>query len=162
MKIACFAQNIYNFLLDLSINPAAPFVSRTKARPSEKLRACYVRNLQDQKNSFKTNVKIKPKTSSGQVQAEPSCGNVYKDLGFSDAESANLIARSDLLMALQDIIEKNGWTQIEAAKKLKVGQPRVAEILGSQSSLFSVDLLIKYLARLGVQVNFKFSKLDWK
>lgn len=57
MKIACFAQNIYNFLLDLSINPAAPFVSRTKARPSEKLRACYVRNLQDQKNSFKTSIK---------------------------------------------------------------------------------------------------------
>lgn len=113
-------------------------------------------------SKVKTNVKIKPKTSSEQVQAEPSCGNVYKDLGFSDAESANLIARSDLLMALQDIIEKNGWTQIEAAKKLKVGQPRVAEILGSQSSLFSVDLLIKYLARLGVQVNFKFSKLDWK
>lgn len=93
---------------------------------------------------------------------EDSCGNVFKDLGFSDSESANLTARCELLLVLQDIIKRNGWTQSEAAKNLNVGQPRIAEIIHSQSGLFSVDLLIKYLARLAVQVNFKFSKLDWK
>lgn len=113
----------------------------------------------------KTKTKAKTKSPSNSIlkkfEKEMGCGNVFKDVGFSDAEAANLQARCDLMRALQTIIKKNGWTQAEAAKKLKVGQPRVAEILHSQSKLFSVDLLIKYLARLGVQVDFKFSKIDW-
>lgn len=115
-------------------------------------------------NTKKSSIsKLKSKTKSRMSSNyEESCGSVFKDLGFSDAESANLTARCDLLIVLQDIIKKNGWSQSEAAKHLKVGQPRIAEIMHSQSKLFSVDLLIKYLARLGVQVNFKFSKLDWK
>lgn len=114
------------------------------------------------KKSSISKPKSKTKSKTKPASIEDSCGNVFKDLGFSDSESANLTARCELLLVLQDIIKRNGWTQSEAAKNLKVGQPRIAEIMHSQSGLFSVDLLIKYLARLGVQVNFKFSKLDWK
>ncbi|MBP7861521.1 XRE family transcriptional regulator [bacterium] len=109
----------------------------------------------------KTRKKVHTKPVEEEVEMEVGCGNVFRDLGFSVDQSASFQARCDLLRALQQLIEKNGWTQAEAAKRLKVGQPRIAEILHSQSKLFSTDLLIKYLARLGVQVDFKFSKIDW-
>jgi predicted XRE-type DNA-binding protein len=109
----------------------------------------------------KTKKKVHAKPVEEEIEMVMGCGNVFRDLGFSVDQSASFQARCDLLNVLQDIIEKNGWTQAEAAKKLKVSQPRIAEILHSQAKLFSVDLLIKYLARLGVQVKFKFSKIDW-
>lgn len=87
-----------------------------------------------------------------------SCGNVFKDIGFSDEEAANLFARSTLMLQIRHIIEENGWTQEQAAKVLRVKQPRVAEIMKLKTELFSVDLLLKYLVRLGTEVSFQFDK----
>jgi predicted XRE-type DNA-binding protein len=81
-----------------------------------------------------------------------SCGNIYKDLGFNDEEAANLMVRAALLLQLQQIIKDKQWTQEEAAKTMKVKQPRVAEIMSLKTDCFSVDLLLKYLARLGKRV----------
>ncbi|MGH9548335.1 MAG: XRE family transcriptional regulator, partial [Terriglobales bacterium] len=53
-----------------------------------------------------------------------------------------------------------GWSQREAAKILGVGQPRIAEIMSFSTKYFSVDILLKYLAKLGTKVSFKFHKPD--
>jgi predicted XRE-type DNA-binding protein len=82
-----------------------------------------------------------------------SSGNVFKDLGFNDEEAANLFARSTLMLQIKQTIEDNAWTQEEAAKVLRVKQPRVAEIMKLKTQLFSVDLLLKYLTRLGKRVD---------
>ena len=50
------------------------------------------------------------------------------DLGFSPAESRNLRIRSQMMTALRKFIEKEGLTQADAAKKLKVSQPRVSDL----------------------------------
>lgn len=81
--------------------------------------------------------------------------NIFKDLGFGDDEAVNLLARTELLSKIQDIIEESGLTQREAAKLLSVSQPRIAEIMGMKINKFSVDLLLKYLNRLGRRVSFK-------
>jgi predicted XRE-type DNA-binding protein len=91
-----------------------------------------------------------------QIDVEHSSGNVFKDIGYSDAEAANLLARAALMLRIRDIIKKNGWSQRQAAKVLGVGQPRVAEIMSFNTRYFSVDLLLRYLARLGTQVSFRF------
>lgn len=92
------------------------------------------------------------------IQIEPSSGNVFKDIGFDDAEAANLLARAELMLKIRDIIDENGWSQREAARILAVSQPRIAEIMSFNTKYFSVDLLLKYLARLGTQVTFKFKR----
>lgn len=81
-----------------------------------------------------------------------SSGNIYKDFGFDDEEAANLLARATLILQLRQIIQNKGWTQEEAAKALNVRQPRIAELMGMKTDCFSVDLLLKYLARLGKKV----------
>jgi predicted XRE-type DNA-binding protein len=55
---------------------------------------------------------------------------------------------------------KRKKSQREAAKVLGVGQPRVAEIMSFNTKYFSVDLLLKYLAKLGTQVSFSFKSSD--
>jgi predicted XRE-type DNA-binding protein len=82
-------------------------------------------------------------------------GNIFKDIGFSDAEAANLFARGILLLELRQVIKKKRWTQAQAARALGVKQPRIAEIVGFKTECFSVDLLFKYLARIGKRVELK-------
>ncbi len=89
-----------------------------------------------------------------------SSGNVFKDIGYSDTEAANLMARAQLMLKVRDIIKAKGWSQREAARILRVSQPRIAEIMSFNTKYFSVDLLLKYLGRLGTKVSFQFLDTD--
>jgi predicted XRE-type DNA-binding protein len=90
------------------------------------------------------------KTSA--VRVTPSTGNVFRDLGFSKEESGHLLVRADLLIQAQKAITSRRLTQAEAARVLRVTQPRVSDLLRGRIDLFSTDTLIDMLARLGVSV----------
>jgi predicted XRE-type DNA-binding protein len=78
--------------------------------------------------------------------------NVFADLGFSAEESASLLLRSNLMMALRERLEELGLTQSQAAQKLGVTQPRISDLSRGKIERFSVDSLVKLLARAGVEV----------
>jgi predicted XRE-type DNA-binding protein len=82
-------------------------------------------------------------------------GNVFSDLGFSPAEARSLRIRSELMTALRKLIEKRGWTQAEAAERLKVSQPRVADLTRGKISRFSLDALVNMLTDVGMDVDLK-------
>ena len=86
------------------------------------------------------------------VRVTPSTGNVFRDLGFSTEESEHLLVRADLLIQVQKAIVSKRLKQAEAAKILRVTQPRVSDLLRGRIDLFSTDSLIDMLARLGVGV----------
>jgi len=86
------------------------------------------------------------------LKVTPSTGNVFRDLGFSEEESGHLLIRADLLIELQKVIAARGLKQAEAAKVLRVTQPRVSDLLRGRIDLFSTDMLIDMLARLGIGV----------
>jgi predicted XRE-type DNA-binding protein len=86
------------------------------------------------------------------VRVTPSTGNVFRDLGFSKEESEHLLVRADLLIQLQKAIASRRLKQAEAAKVLRVTQPRVSDLLRGRIDLFSTDALIDMLARLDVGV----------
>ena len=86
------------------------------------------------------------------IKVTPSTGNIFRDLGFSKEESEHLLVRADLLIQLQKAIESRQFKQAEAAKILRVTQPRVSDLLRGRIDLFSTDSLIDMLARLGVGV----------
>ena len=83
-----------------------------------------------------------------------SRGNIFEDLGASPTEAANLKVRSHLMMELEELIRRKGWTQQEAAKALGVIQPRVSDLVRGKIDRFSVDNLIELLGRAGVEVTF--------
>src|SRR5262245_27349342 len=86
------------------------------------------------------------------VRITPSTGNVFRDLGFSKEESEHLLVRADLLIQVQKAIASRRLKQAEAAKLLRVTQPRISDLLRGRIDLFSTDSLIDMLARLGVGV----------
>src|SRR5258705_10729587 len=89
-------------------------------------------------------------TKKSAVRITPSTGNVFRDLGFSKEESEHLLVRADLLFHVQKAIASRGLKQAEAAKALRVTQPRVSDLLRGRAALFTTDSLIDILSRLGV------------
>jgi len=79
-------------------------------------------------------------------------GNIFIDLGYSEPEAINIVARLQLMLQIEEIIKKRGWTQDKAAKILKLQQPRVSELMSGRSEKFTVDMLMKLLDRLGKRV----------
>lgn len=51
--------------------------------------------------------------------------NVFRDLGFPEAEAQNLLLRADLVVHIRKVIDKLGVTQAEAAKRAGITQPRM-------------------------------------
>ncbi len=94
----------------------------------------------------------KEQKADNEAMLEESSGNVFIDLGYTEAESINIVARLQLMMQIEGIIKERGWTQEQAAKMLGLRQPRVSELMSSRSEKFTIDMLIKLLNRLGKQV----------
>lgn len=86
-----------------------------------------------------------------------SSGNVFKDLGFGREEAEHLMIRSELMIKIEKLLKARGLTQAEAAKVMRVSQPRVSDLLRGRLDLFSTDALIDMLARLGVSVRLAFA-----
>ena len=86
--------------------------------------------------------------------------NVFVDLGFEAGESANLLLRSDLMSALERRLEELGLTQAQAANALGVTQPRISDLTRGKIDRFSVDSLVKLLARAGVEVRVSLHTRD--
>ena len=55
--------------------------------------------------------------------------NVFRDLGFPEAEAQNLLLRADLVVHIRKVIEKLGVTQVEAAKRAGITQPRMNDLI---------------------------------
>jgi predicted XRE-type DNA-binding protein len=91
-------------------------------------------------------------TKKSAIRVTSSSGNVFRDLGFSKEESEHLLIRADLLIQVQKAIVSRRLKQAEAAKILRVTQPRVSDLLRGRIDLFSTDSLIDMLARFGVEV----------
>ena len=79
-------------------------------------------------------------------------GNVFRDLGFSEEKSAELILKSSLLQALQETIRGRGWKQVEAAGQLGIDQAKVSKLLAGQMAGFSIERLVHFLSLLGQDV----------
>lgn len=96
-------------------------------------------------------MKKRPHNDHGPGHITPAGRSVFYDLGFDEAEARVLEMRADLMAALRLHIEKKGWTQSEAAKKLGVTQPRISALMKGTWRDFSADMLLVLAARLGLR-----------
>jgi len=86
------------------------------------------------------------------VTVTKGSGNIFRDLGFSEERSAELILKSSLLQALQDTIRSRAWKQVETAARLGIDQAKVSKLLAGQMAGFSVERLVHFLSLLGQDV----------
>ena len=66
--------------------------------------------------------------------------------------------RSNLLMLVQDKIEKGKWSQPEVARMLGISQPRVSDLVRGKLSKFSLEMLLGFLERMGEEVRIEVGK----
>ena len=83
-------------------------------------------------------------------------GNVFADLGYSDAEERQTKLR--LAYALNQVLEQRKLSQAEAAKVLGVTQPKVSALRHYKLAGFSVERLMTLLNALDQDVEIVISR----
>jgi predicted XRE-type DNA-binding protein len=81
--------------------------------------------------------------------------SVWDALADTPEEAANLRVRSALMRQIAAIVEKNDWTQAEAAERCGVTQPRINDLLRGRIARFSLDALVNIAAALGRKITVK-------
>ncbi|WP_330251825.1 XRE family transcriptional regulator [Nocardia sp. NBC_00565] len=64
----------------------------------------------------------------------------------------NMRLRSQLIFELTDRIAAQGWSREAAAEHLGVTAPRISDLLGGKTHLFSLDALVNMVAAAGMRV----------
>lgn len=82
---------------------------------------------------------------------ETSTGNVFADLGFQHPEEE--LAKAQLVLQIVELVRARRLTQEQAAELLGLPQPKVSLLLRGQTRGFSTDRLIRFLNRLGQDVD---------
>lgn len=87
------------------------------------------------------------------IPVEKSSGNVFEDLALP--ESAERLAKSEFAARISSIIERRGFTQLQAAKVLGVDQADISNLTRGKLSGYSTDRLLRFLTILGQDVEIR-------
>jgi predicted XRE-type DNA-binding protein len=77
------------------------------------------------------------------------------DALFEPKEAASLKARADLMDEIVEIVEKQKLTQVQAAAKCGISQPRMNALMRGHIEKFSLDALFNIATALGRRVTIK-------
>jgi len=89
---------------------------------------------------------------------DPVFESVWDALEGSPTEAANLKLRSEMMIALQQAVGSWGVTQAEAARRLRVTQPRLNDLLRGRIGRFSLDALVSLAARAGLGLHIEITR----
>ena len=81
--------------------------------------------------------------------------SVWDALESDPIKAENMKLRSALMIAISEHIEEMGLTQVEAARKLHITQPRVSSLTKGKIEEFRLDTLINIAHRLGLHVTMQ-------
>jgi len=84
--------------------------------------------------------------------------SVFHDLGFSHQESMALTFKAEIYSKILDVVKAKKLSSRELEKILDVPQPRVSELLNGKLSSASIEKLLNYLERLGIDASVSFKQ----
>jgi len=76
--------------------------------------------------------------------------SVWDALGDTPTEAENMKLRSSLMIAITEAVSAWHVTQMEAARRLGVTQPRLNDLLRGRVGRFSLDALVALAGRAGL------------
>jgi predicted XRE-type DNA-binding protein len=83
-------------------------------------------------------------------------GNGLDDLGFSPEQATALKFKAELYQAILKVAGK--YSQKELQTILREPQPRISELLNGKIANRSVDKLLYYAGRLGIEAKARFAQ----
>lgn len=84
--------------------------------------------------------------------------SVFDALADTPAESANMTARADLLLAIRERAKVWNVTQEDAAARLGLTRPRLNDLMRGKLDKFSLDALVNIAAAAGFKVRITFGQ----
>ena len=87
------------------------------------------------------------------IEVRRGSGNVYADLGLPDAERLRI--KTGLVVEIRKAMRRIGLTQLEAAKRMGITQPKVSDMMRGDFSNLSERKLMDCLNRLGYDIEIK-------
>ena len=99
---------------------------------------------------------------SEDVKIEQSSGNVFKDVGFSDAEAEQALFKADLAFEIYNIIEERKLTQAKAGKILGVDPSDISRLKKGDLNRFSVERLFTLLNRFNRNIEIRITPAEDK
>jgi predicted XRE-type DNA-binding protein len=94
------------------------------------------------------------KSKAEKASAAPYA-SVWDALADTPEQAANLRTRSELMRQIAQLVKDGGWTQVEAAERCGITQPRINDLLRGRVSRFSIDALVNIATALGRTVRFE-------
>ena len=82
--------------------------------------------------------------------------NIFDAITEDAAEASGLQTRSDLMIAIRDIVNDKGWDQKQAAAAMGITQPRVSDLVNGRIEKFSIDKLMTWLYKIGFRFKPQF------
>jgi len=82
-------------------------------------------------------------------------GNIFRDLGFGEAEAEEALAKSELISAISGTIKRRRLTQVEAARLCDTDQPTLSKVLRGRMESVTIDRLAGWLKALGRTVEIR-------
>jgi predicted XRE-type DNA-binding protein len=92
------------------------------------------------------------------IKARKGSTNIFKDLGFSETEAEEALAKSELISAIAATIKGRNLTQAEAASLCSTDQPTLSKVLRGRMESVTIDKLAHWLAALGRNVEIRIGK----
>jgi predicted XRE-type DNA-binding protein len=92
---------------------------------------------------------------SRKISVRTGSDNVFRDLGFSESEAQEAVAKSELIHAIAKAISKLKLTQIEAAKRCHTDQPTLSKVLRGRMESVTIEKLASWLTALGRNVEIR-------
>jgi predicted XRE-type DNA-binding protein len=93
------------------------------------------------------------KNERKKIEFEEGSGNVFADLGLTDADE--LYARAQIGFGVYKILEGKELKQREMADLLGIPQPEVSHLMNGHFSRFTTDKLLDFLKRLDKKVTIE-------
>lgn len=87
------------------------------------------------------------------IEIETSSGNVFADLGLTDAEKLKI--KSGLVIEITRAVRRLGLTQEEAGRRMGITQPKVSGMMRGDFANLSERKLMECLNRLGYDIEIK-------
>ena len=84
-----------------------------------------------------------------------SSGNIFADLGFSNAEEK--LAKVKLASLIDDLISERQLADLEVARILKIDLSKVTDLKNGRLSGFSLEKLLSFLVALGQNIEIMVS-----
>lgn len=86
--------------------------------------------------------------------------NLYELFSDNKAETTIQNLKAKIAITLMQAIKERNWTQVVAAEKLKITQPRMSNLKQGKLEKFSLETLMQYLVRLGYNFDVSFNPIN--